>query len=55
MNEIENKKIIISLVLSERAGPYMDPGREQGEIDLISFYSEYLTKVHIFFMFLNVN
>ena len=38
MNEIENKKIITFLVLSERAGPYMDLGREQGEIDLISFY-----------------
>ena len=39
MNEIENKKIITFLVFSERAGPYiMDLGREQGEIDLISFY-----------------
>ena len=38
MNEIKNKKIITFLVLSERAGPYMDIGREQGEIDLISFY-----------------
>ena len=38
MNEIENKKMITFLVLSERAGPYMDLGREQWEIDLISFY-----------------
>ena len=38
MNEIENKKIITFLVFSERAGPYMNLGREQGEIDLISFY-----------------
>ena len=38
MNEIENKKFITFLVLSERAGPYMDLGRERGEIDLISFY-----------------
>ena len=38
MNEIENKKIITFLVLSEPAGPYMELGREQGEIDLISFY-----------------
>ena len=38
MNEIENLKIITFLVLSERAGPYMDLGREQGEINLISFY-----------------
>ena len=30
MNEIENKKIITFFVLSERAGPYMDLGREQG-------------------------
>ena len=38
MNEIENKKVITFFVLSERAGSYMDLGREQGEIDLISFY-----------------
>ena len=38
MNEIESKKIITFLVLSERAGPYMDLGRDQGKIDLISFY-----------------
>ena len=38
MNEIENKKIITFLVLSKRSGPYVDLGREQGEIDLISFY-----------------
>ena len=29
MNEIENKKIITFLVLSERAGPYMELGRER--------------------------
>ena len=34
MNEIENKKIITFFVLSERAGPYMDLGREQEETDL---------------------
>ena len=33
MNEIENKKILTFLVLSERTGPHMDLGREQGEID----------------------
>ena len=38
MNEIENKKIRTFLVLSERAGPYMELGREQGEIDFILFY-----------------
>ena len=34
MNEIENEKIITFFVLSERAGPYMDLGREQGEFRL---------------------
>ena len=38
MNELENKKILTFLVLSERASPYMDLSREREEIDLISFY-----------------